>query len=449
MKKYLFLAILLCCQMVEATIILVDSNQDTLTNDGNCTLKEALLAANLNVAVDQCPAGQTFPTQDVIELLPNVLNDAIELGFQYPIIEGVSIIGPGSDKLVLYPSVNNTGHIFQINTTGQNVVSLSGFRIGGARSSAIDVVATDELIIDDVKFINNSAGTSSSGGAINAYNSGGWIRVYNSEFINNQAGEKGGAIYANLYSVDVQNSYFTNNTALYGGAVYAYTGSRVGEYTFIIKGSQFVTNQNTLEVIESYISIQESIFIHNDGNHVLLSKFNRGIINNSMFTENSSSRTLWLNDNDTTSVLMNTFLNNQGSDLYVTLNSGSQISGNIFKTTSGCLLDGTSSFNSLSKNNIDTGDSCAPNTSTNYLNTEPYLLPIGFYGGNQLIAPPSAQSPAIDAAVDTNTYNFCNNNDLSGIGRPHDGNGDGTSECDIGAVELPEDFDFIFINGFE
>lgn len=92
MKKYLFLAILLCCQMVEATIILVDSNQDTLTNDGNCTLKEALLAANLNVAVDQCPAGQTFPTQDVIELLPNVLNDAIELGFQYPIIEGVSLL---------------------------------------------------------------------------------------------------------------------------------------------------------------------------------------------------------------------------------------------------------------------------------------------------------------------------------------------------------------------
>ncbi|MEZ5496949.1 MAG: choice-of-anchor Q domain-containing protein [Gammaproteobacteria bacterium] len=445
MKKYLFLSILLCCQVVEATIILVDSNQDTQTNDGNCTLKEALLAANLNVAVDQCPAGQTFPTQDVIELLPNVLNDAIELGFQYPIIEGVSIIGPGSDKLVLYPSVNNTGHIFQINTSGQDVVSLSGFRIGGAKSSAIDVVATNELIIDDVKFINNSAGTSSSGGAINAYNSGGWIRVYNSEFINNQATSKGGAIYLENYLLDVSDTIFTNNSSSFGGSIYHYGTFNNGIETFIINRSEFINNHNNIETGNNKISIKESLFMQNTGTDVFLSVFSKGYIENSLFIENTATNTIHIHDNTVNTVRFNTFTKNQGFEVNSTLNSNTQVQRNAFDTTVGCIDDATST--PTYHRNVDSGTSCSGSFAYDIKNTDSKLLPLGFYGGSRLITPPSISSPLVD--VDSTSGCTSNTRDLSGIGRPHDGDGNGTAECDIGAVELPEDFDYIFINGFE
>lgn len=445
------LLILLFPFSLQATIIVVDGNGDTVDpNDGKCTLREALIATNFNIVANECGGpGEAYPAVDRIELLPGVMNDAIQLDNQQPIIEGVDIIGPGSDKLILYPSISHTGHIFQINTSGQNIVSLSGFRIGGAKSSAIDIVSTQELNIDDMKFINNTAAADDpNGGAINVYNLGGWIRIYNSEFTNNHADNKGGAIHVNQMLLDIQNSYFTDNTATYGGAVYLYFGDN-STIPNIIKESQFVNNQNTLEIVDSEINITESLFMQNYGDHVILSQFNTGFYRNSLFTENTSTLTLSFYDNDHTNVFMNTFLNNQGYELSVTANSGAGLSGNIFKTISGCFIDGTSSFNSLSNNNIDTGNNCAPNTATNYLNTDPRLLPIGFYGGNQLIAPPTSQSPAIDTAVDTNVLNFCDNNDLSGVGRPHDGDGNGTAECDIGAVEIPEDFEYIFISGFD
>lgn len=444
MKKYLLPLIIVCCQMAEATIILVDSNQDILTNDGNCTLKEALLAANLNVAVDQCPAGQTFPTQDVIELLPNVLNDAIELGFQYPIIEGVSIIGPGSDKLVLYPSINNTGHIFQINTTGQDVVSLSGFRIGGAKSSAIDVVATNELIINDLKFINNTAASNDSfGGAID--HKGTWLRIYNSDFSNNSA-DTGGALYLDSSGLlEIENSIFTNNSADNGGSIYHNGPGRDGIETFIINRSQFINNQNNIETGVNKIIVKESLFMQNTGNDVFLSVFSKGYIENSLFIENTATNTIHIHDNTVNTVRFNTFTKNQGFEVNSTLNSNTQVQRNAFDTTVGCIDDATST--PTYHRNVDSGTSCSGNFSYDIKNTNSQLLPLGFYGGNTLISPPSLSSPLVD--VDTTSGCTSNVNDLSGVGRPHDGNGDGTSECDIGAVELPEDFEYIFVHGFE
>ena len=49
-----------------ATLV-VDSVEDALVDDGNCTLREAVRAANLDVSVDACPAGS--PPLDTV-LLP-------------------------------------------------------------------------------------------------------------------------------------------------------------------------------------------------------------------------------------------------------------------------------------------------------------------------------------------------------------------------------------------
>jgi len=67
---------------------------------------------------------------------------------------------------------------------------------------------------------------------------------------------------------------------------------------------------------------------------------------------------------------------------------------------------------------------------------EPYLLPLGDYGGATPTHAPRYtarfQSPAVDAGTSTS----CPATDQRGVARPIDRDGDGTPECDIGAVEL-------------
>lgn len=64
-KKSLLLApailaislLLLTFRQAQAASIVVNSLGDTATNDGVCTLKEAIVAANLNTVSGKCAAG--------------------------------------------------------------------------------------------------------------------------------------------------------------------------------------------------------------------------------------------------------------------------------------------------------------------------------------------------------------------------------------------------------
>ena len=46
----------------QSTTIAVNSPADSLAIDGNCTLREAIIAANTDTAVDACPAGSGADT---------------------------------------------------------------------------------------------------------------------------------------------------------------------------------------------------------------------------------------------------------------------------------------------------------------------------------------------------------------------------------------------------
>ncbi|HEX9441303.1 MAG TPA: CSLREA domain-containing protein, partial [Roseiflexaceae bacterium] len=73
----LFLALLIALAIAavpapaaHAATIGVDTNADELTVDGNCSLREAIRAANLNAAVDACPSG-SGAASDTITLPPD------------------------------------------------------------------------------------------------------------------------------------------------------------------------------------------------------------------------------------------------------------------------------------------------------------------------------------------------------------------------------------------
>ena len=50
----------------QAAALVVTTTDDELNGDGDCSLREAIEAANTNAMVDACPAGDPAPTVDVI-----------------------------------------------------------------------------------------------------------------------------------------------------------------------------------------------------------------------------------------------------------------------------------------------------------------------------------------------------------------------------------------------
>jgi hypothetical protein len=95
------------------------------------------------------------------------------------------------------------------------------------------------------------------------------------------------------------------------------------------------------------------------------------------------------------------------------------------------------SFLSSGQNLIGTGDALAPGTGAPFNQTGdltaavPQLAPLGGYGGPTLTMPPRLGSPAIDRAAGSTTTT-----DQRGAARPADGDFNGTTVADSGAVEF-------------
>jgi hypothetical protein len=84
-----------------STIYLVDSLEDVVAADGVLTLREAILAANTNQAVNEAPAGSP-DAPDVIQFHPDLAGGTIVLSGQPLVItEDLQIVGPGADQLTI------------------------------------------------------------------------------------------------------------------------------------------------------------------------------------------------------------------------------------------------------------------------------------------------------------------------------------------------------------
>jgi CSLREA domain-containing protein len=67
------LAFIMANGLAQAAVINVDTTEDELNNDGDCSLREAVVAANTDSAVDTCTAGsgQDSIGQEMAELRPS------------------------------------------------------------------------------------------------------------------------------------------------------------------------------------------------------------------------------------------------------------------------------------------------------------------------------------------------------------------------------------------
>jgi CSLREA domain-containing protein len=218
--------------------ITVNSTLDVAnSNDGLCTLREAITAANSNTASGTTPGecGAGSPTDsDTISLTG--VTGIISLGSALPAITSdMSISGPGPAQLTI--TGNNNVRVFLLTLSSPGTVNFSGITISNGRanmdvgggiynSNSANVNVTNSTISNNFAVLGGGISNSSIG----------TFTITNSTLNNNSATTAGGC-HNGLGTLNIINSTLSFNTAILGGG----SGN----------GGAINTGSDTLNVINS------------------------------------------------------------------------------------------------------------------------------------------------------------------------------------------------------
>ena len=376
----------------EATIT-VNKTNDELNSDGDCSLREAVRAANTNHTVDACLAGGSgtdtiiLPAGSFQLSIPGVNEDSAATG-DLDITGNLVIQGAGRDLSVIDGNaIDRIFHVIAGTTVGishltiQNGVAGAGLRGGGA------VLNQGTLTLQDVILKVNSS-VSVGGGIDNL----GTVTVTDSTIHNNQAEDGGG-----IFNSD-------------GGTLFLYSSTLSGNSASTDRGGGLDNSgSGTLEnVTISDNTAQVGGGIFSDGE--FLSVLNSTIVANKALAAPLS------NGGNIQSANEIRFINT----LVANSQSGPNCAG--------------SGFTSLG-HNLDSENTCSFNQSTDlYDQGDPLIGDLLDNGGPTLTHALLAGSPAIDAG--DNDVLVCPEKDQRGFSRTYDGDGDGVAICDIGAFEF-------------
>lgn len=199
-----------------ATDYIITTNAAGNGAAGDCTLAEAIQAANSNGAVDACAAGDPEPTIDTIDLAG--AGGAITITATLNLNSSIAIAGPATID------GEDGDNIFTVSSSG--IVSLTGLTLTRGSGGGGPAIQNNDgwLAVTGCSFVDNNAG--SNGGAIL---STGPLAVTGSVFSGNAAPTDGGAIHqGGNDDAFITGTAFTSNAADFrGGAIYVGTGSAV------------------------------------------------------------------------------------------------------------------------------------------------------------------------------------------------------------------------------
>ncbi len=465
-----------------AATINVTTLTDENNNDGDCSLREAIAAANTNTTVDNCTAGQSGV---VDQITVNQLG-TINLTSTLIVTEQVEISGMG--RLLTRLSGNNQRQIMRVNMTDpSHNFTLTDIRIQNGRSNntspdlgggGVQLFQGNDFTFERVNFFGN-ADFQDGGGAIFAGPLAGdssRLFIVDCDFQQNFATLSGSVLFSldstthpsGLIQVSIRDSDFPGNSATGSGTV-----ALTGIDTVIIQTSSFsdnVSNNGGAVSIGSAFSgepppvviLERNSFFGNNarqsGGAVWLGGVSALLTNNTFVsnTADQSGEALALALGTTTFMSYNTLSGNgegesDESSLFNCFGCGLTTRSNIFWTPQPddqeCLISSAEGYTSLGTN-IDGSGSCA-NEPNDLPMTDPLLLPLDDYGDDiptvqLLTSPPRESSPAVDAAESNNCPGPLGSNlniDQRGFTRPVNGDGAGGNECDIGAVEYQPGMD--------
>lgn len=218
-----------------------DDHDDGACTDGDCTLREAIIAANSD-----------FDTSTINFDIPGNGPHIIQLtGILDDLETDIHIEGPTDESVrVRGESVFNPYSIFTI--VPGAIVNISNLSItDGAEFAGGGILNCGSLVLTNTTFVDNLA---DFGGAISNCGS---LTINQSTFTYNFAG-LGGAI-DNIGSINIKDSTFTNNLAVIGGAVYNENILNIENSTFsqnhsFEEGGAIDTDDGFLIMVNSTIS---------------------------------------------------------------------------------------------------------------------------------------------------------------------------------------------------
>lgn len=420
--------------IVRAATISVNTTTDELNTDGDCSLREAIRAANLDQAVDACPAGNgadriNLPAGTYVLTIAGSSEDAAQTG-DLDITGDLILTGTGRADTSI--DANGLDRVFDL--TGSPSVRISDVTITGGDSDFGGgiYVQGGALTLVDSRITNNTA--NGTGAGISSKTS---LTIIHSRLDNNSSGESGGGLYnSTLSSLTMVGSRVDNNVGSHGGGISNFGRANIQASIIsnnaaggTLTGGGGIYSQGTLTLTNSTISGNSAerygggLSVAGDDSATL---YNVTITNNTAdFDSNNEGDGggVRLASEDVTLRARNSIIagNFDGStsiqhpDCSGTLTSEGY---NLIEDTTGCMLVG-SPFGNLTGVDLDLG-----------------LLQNN--GGNTLTHALLPGSPAIDAG---NPLGCAAENDLDltvdqrGYARPIDGDGNGNARCDLGAYE--------------
>ncbi|WP_395375865.1 choice-of-anchor Q domain-containing protein [Marinicella sp. W31] len=379
--------------------ITVDSISDQ-PEAGFTTLREAIEDSNTI-------SGAVIKFDEAVFSEPQTIT--LEQG-ELLISSSTTIDGPGKDLLTIDGDENTriiriddgTDDLIDVGINGLTLTRGNGQSPANSRTGGC--VLSFELLTLNDSTVTTCESSGRGGGVFTRF---GALNLNNSSIHNNDAGNEAGGLYFREAAAVIMNSTVSENTSDFNGA------------------GIFISRNNFVEIYNSTISE------------------NRGL--------NTSERQgagIFINSSSSSLTLENTtIVNNTGEGLFVRQASQVNITNNIIAGN----IDGDCELtqinaNSNNQNNLDTDGSCDVLATNHFTVSNPMLGPLANNGGLTMTHLPLADSPVIDSGDDA----LCAEFDQRGLLRPRDGDGDGTSTCDIGAVEsLISEGDSIFTDGFD
>jgi CSLREA domain-containing protein len=318
--------------------------------------------------------------------------------------------GEASDNV----AVSGYAGMFLMASAGASVDGTAVRRNAGgtAPGAGLFVSTTSNTIaIVNVEATENSGGP---GGGIFA-STGGSITFANTRVLNNgaSAGPGGGVFLSATNTVAVTDSTISGNIA--GG----------------VAGGLYAASGGAMSIQGSTVSGNRSAGAGGVGGGIFVSAGAPSVLTNTTVSGNVADvQGGGLYAAGTLTLRNATFVDN-GSPL------GSAIFNGGALTSVSTIISGAAASHCAGAalvsggNNIDSTGTCALAGAGDQI-VDPQLGPLADNGGPTLTHLPASTSPALDTGAATG----CPATDQRGETRPTDGNGDGTSACDVGAVEF-------------
>jgi len=201
---------------VNAATLIVTTTADELNVDGDCSLREAIIAANTDTAIDACGAGNGV---DVITLPAGIYtlnligaNEEAAATGDLDLLQPVSLVGAGMHTTIVDGAASDRVVHVQAEGVGLTGLTIRNGSSGGFSGAGIYIV-DGSLTLSEVAVVDNSGNTAGIHVGLD-----GALTVHDSLIARNGGASAGGLFVTSGAQARLERTLIADNTVSFDGA---------------------------------------------------------------------------------------------------------------------------------------------------------------------------------------------------------------------------------------